>query len=168
MLTDYPECAQALAKYRINPGNVGFGNKRDKQFEMMVECAIQYDKPIRVGVNWGSLDQDLSTKLMDDNSKLAEPKAADEIMREALVLSTLLSAKKAEDIGLPANKIVISAKVSRVQDLVAVYQELAKRSNYALHLGNVGFGNKRDKQFEMMVECAIQYDKPIRVGVNIS
>lgn len=144
LLTDYPECAQALAKYRINPGNVGFGQKRDRQFEMMVECAIKHDKPVRVGVNWGSLDQELSTKLMDENSKLPEPKSADEVMREALVLSTLLSAKQAEDIGLPASKIIISAKVSRVQDLVVVYQELAKRSNYALHLGltEAGMGSR--------------------------
>jgi (E)-4-hydroxy-3-methylbut-2-enyl-diphosphate synthase len=144
LLTEYPECAQALAKYRINPGNVGFGQKRDKQFEMMVECAIQYNKPIRVGVNWGSLDQDLSTKLMDDNTKLSNPKSADEVMREALVLSALLSSKQAEDIGLSADKIVVSAKVSRVQDLVAVYQKLAKRSNYALHLGltEAGMGSK--------------------------
>ncbi len=144
LLTDYPECAIALAKYRINPGNVGFGQKHDRQFEMMVECAIKHDRPVRIGVNWGSLDQDLSTKLMDKNSQLAEPKSADEVMREALVRSTLLSAKQAENIGLPANKIVISAKVSRVQDLVVVYQELVKRSNYALHLGltEAGMGSK--------------------------
>jgi (E)-4-hydroxy-3-methylbut-2-enyl-diphosphate synthase len=144
LLTDYPECAIALAKYRINPGNVGFGQKHDRQFEMMVECAIKRDRPVRIGVNWGSLDQDLSTKLMDENSQLAEPKSADEVMREALVRSTLLSAKQAENIGLPANKIVISAKVSRVQDLVVVYQELIKRSNYALHLGltEAGMGSK--------------------------
>ncbi|MEI6188171.1 MAG: flavodoxin-dependent (E)-4-hydroxy-3-methylbut-2-enyl-diphosphate synthase [Alphaproteobacteria bacterium] len=144
LLTDYPECAIALAKYRINPGNVGFGQKHDRQFEMMVECAIKHDRPVRIGVNWGSLDQDLSTKLMDENSQLAEPKSADEVMREALVRSTLLSAKQAENIGLPANKIVISAKVSRVQDLVVVYQELVKRSNYALHLGltEAGMGSK--------------------------
>ena len=144
LLTDYPECAIALAKYRINPGNVGFGQKHDRQFEMMVECAIKRDRPVRIGVNWGSLDQDLSTKLMDENSQLAEPKSADEVMREALVRSTLLSAKQAENIGLPANKIVISAKVSRVQDLVVVYQELVKRSNYALHLGltEAGMGSK--------------------------
>jgi len=144
LLTDYPECAIALAKYRINPGNVGFGQKHDRQFEMMVECAIKRDRPVRIGVNWGSLDQDLSTKLMDENSQLAEPKSADEVMREALVRSTLLSANQAENIGLPANKIVISAKVSRVQDLVVVYQELVKRSNYALHLGltEAGMGSK--------------------------
>lgn len=144
LLTEFPDCAVALAKYRINPGNVGFGNKHDKQFEMMVEAAIKYNKAIRVGVNWGSLDQELSTKLMDDNSKLSNPKPADEIMREALVQSALLSSKHAEKIGLAANKIVVSAKVSRVQDLVAVYSELAKRSNYALHLGltEAGMGSK--------------------------
>lgn len=144
LLGTYPDCAAALAKYRINPGNVGFGSKHDKQFAMMVECAVKHDKPIRVGVNWGSLDQDLSTKLMDENSKLSEPKSADEVMREALIQSALISAEYAQNIGLAANKIVISAKVSRVQDLVSVYQELAKRSNYALHLGltEAGMGSK--------------------------
>ena len=144
LLADYPDCAAALAKYRINPGNVGFGSKHDKQFAMMVECAVKHNKPIRVGVNWGSLDQDLSTKLMDENSKLREPKSADEVMREALIQSALLSAQYAQTIGLSADKIVISAKVSRVQDLVVIYQELAKRSNYALHLGltEAGMGSK--------------------------
>lgn len=144
LLADYPDCAAALAKYRINPGNVGFGSKHDKQFAMMVECAVKHNKPIRVGVNWGSLDQDLSTKLMDENSELSEPKSADEVMREALIQSALLSAQYAQTIGLSADKIVISAKVSRVQDLVVIYQELAKRSNYALHLGltEAGMGSK--------------------------
>lgn len=144
LLADYPDCAAALAKYRINPGNVGFGSKHDKQFAMMVECAVKHNKPIRVGVNWGSLDQDLSTKLMDENSKLREPKSADEVMREALIQSALLSAQYAQTIGLSADKIVISAKVSRVQDLVVIYQELAKRSYYALHLGltEAGMGSK--------------------------
>lgn len=135
LLTDFPECARSLAKYRINPGNVGFGSKRDSQFDTMIKIALEYGKPVRIGVNWGSLDQDLSTKLMDENSKLDRPKDADEIMREALVQSALLSAQQAERLGLAANKIIVSAKVSRVQDLVAVYTELAKRSNYALHLG---------------------------------
>ncbi|AEI89288.1 MAG: flavodoxin-dependent (E)-4-hydroxy-3-methylbut-2-enyl-diphosphate synthase [Candidatus Midichloria mitochondrii] len=144
LLRDFPECAAALDKYRINPGNVGFGAKRDKQFEMMVEYALKYSKPIRIGVNWGSLDQDLATKLMDDNSKLSNPRSAEEIMQEAIIQSSLTSAKKAEEIGMAAGQIVISAKVSRVQELVAVYRELAARSNYALHLGltEAGIGLK--------------------------
>ena len=144
LLKDFPECAMALDKYRINPGNVGFGSKRDKQFEMMIEAALKYDKPVRIGVNWGSLDQDLATKLMDDNAKLSHPKSVEEVMLETIIQSTLINAKKAEEIGLPANKIVLSAKVSRVQELVIVYRELAKRSNYALHLGltEAGIGLK--------------------------
>ena len=144
LLSEYPDLCQALAKYRINPGNVGFGQKRDKHFEMMIEKAIEYKKAVRIGVNWGSLDKALSTHLMDENAKSANPKDADEIMREVLVQSTLINAKKAEDIGLSADQIIISAKVSRVQDLVAVYRELAKRSNYALHVGltEAGMGSK--------------------------
>ena len=143
-LTRYPECAEALAKLRINPGNVGFGKKRDAQFEMMIEAALRHDKPVRIGVNWGSLDQDLSTRMMDENARLAEPKSADEVLREALVTSALASARRAEELGLGADRIVISAKVSRVQDLVVVYRELARRSAYALHLGltEAGIGAK--------------------------
>jgi (E)-4-hydroxy-3-methylbut-2-enyl-diphosphate synthase len=143
-LTRHPECAEALAKLRINPGNVGFGAKRDAQFEMMIEAALRHDKPVRIGVNWGSLDQDLSTRMMDENARLAEPKSADEVLREALVVSALASARRAEELGLGADRIVISAKVSRVQDLVAVYRELARRSAYALHLGltEAGIGAK--------------------------
>jgi (E)-4-hydroxy-3-methylbut-2-enyl-diphosphate synthase len=143
-LTRYPECAEALAKLRINPGNVGFGKKRDTQFEMMIEAALRHDRPVRIGVNWGSLDQDLSTRMMDENALLAEPKAADEVLREALVTSALASARRAEELGLGADRIVISAKVSRVQDLVVVYRELARRSAYALHLGltEAGIGAK--------------------------
>jgi (E)-4-hydroxy-3-methylbut-2-enyl-diphosphate synthase len=143
-LTRYPDCAQALAKLRINPGNVGFGKKRDQQFEMMIEAALRHDKPVRIGVNWGSLDAELSTRMMDDNARLAAPKSADEVLREALVVSALASAGKAEEIGLPADRIVISAKVSRVQDLIVVYRELARRSRYALHLGltEAGIGAK--------------------------
>jgi (E)-4-hydroxy-3-methylbut-2-enyl-diphosphate synthase len=143
-LTRFPECAEALAKLRINPGNVGFGAKRDKQFEMMIEAALRHDKPVRIGVNWGSLDQDLSTQMMDENARLSEPRSADEVLREALVVSALASARKAEEIGLGADRIVISAKVSRVQDLVSVYRELARRSTYALHLGltEAGMGAK--------------------------
>ncbi|HEX5795373.1 MAG TPA: flavodoxin-dependent (E)-4-hydroxy-3-methylbut-2-enyl-diphosphate synthase [Geminicoccaceae bacterium] len=143
-LTRYPDCARALAKLRINPGNVGFGAKRDKQFEMMIEAALRHDRPVRIGVNWGSLDQELSTRMMDDNARLPEPRSADEVLREALVVSALASAAQAERIGLPADRIVISAKVSRVQDLIVVYRELARRSRYALHLGltEAGLGAK--------------------------
>ena len=144
LLTDIPECAIALDKLRINPGNVGFGKKRDIQFETFITIALKNDKPIRIGVNWGSLDQELSSKLMDDNNKLSTPKSTNEILREALVLSALLSAKKAEELGLPPDKIVISCKTSKVQDLIFIYRELAKRSNYALHLGltEAGMGTK--------------------------
>ncbi len=144
LLTDYPELAGSLDKYRINPGNVGFGGKRDKQFEIMVEKAIEYNKPVRIGVNWGSLDQALLTGLMDDNANALNPLSADEVMREALVQSAITSAQKAEDIGLAPNQIILSAKVSRVQDLIAVYRELARRSDYALHLGltEAGMGSK--------------------------
>ena len=144
LLSNHDGLAQALDKYRINPGNVGFGQKRDRQYEIMVEKAIEYGKPIRIGVNWGSLDQDLSTKLMDENAQKLNSASADEVMRETLVQSALISARKAEDIGLPADKIILSAKVSRVQDLIAVYTALAQRSNYALHLGltEAGMGSK--------------------------
>ncbi|MGI9509613.1 MAG: flavodoxin-dependent (E)-4-hydroxy-3-methylbut-2-enyl-diphosphate synthase, partial [Geminicoccaceae bacterium] len=143
-LSEFPDCAKALSKLRINPGNVGFGAKRDKQFEMMIEAALTHDKPVRIGVNWGSLDQALAAAMMDANAKLEAPKSADEVLREALVVSALASAEHAEKQGLGADKIVISAKVSRVQDLVVVYRELAKRSNYALHLGltEAGLGAK--------------------------
>jgi (E)-4-hydroxy-3-methylbut-2-enyl-diphosphate synthase len=143
-LSRHPECARALAKLRINPGNVGFGAKRDKQFEMMIEAALRHDRPVRIGVNWGSLDQELSTRMMDDNARLPEPKSADDVLREALVVSALASAAQAEKLGLAADRIVISAKVSRVQDLIAVYRELARRGHYALHLGltEAGLGAK--------------------------
>ena len=144
LLERYPECAKALDKYRINPGNVGFGKKKDLQFEKMIQAAIKHDKPVRIGVNWGSMDESLSTKLMDENSKLAEPKPTDEIMREALIQSALISAKKAEEIGLAADKIIISCKVSRVQDLIKTYEELSTRCEYPLHLGltEAGMGVK--------------------------
>ena len=144
LLTDYPELCEALDKYRINPGNVGFGKKHDKQYEIMIEKAVEYNKAVRIGVNWGSLDQALSTKLMDENGQLDIPKSADSVMREALIQSCLISAKKAEEIGLRPDQIILSAKVSRVQDLIAVYRELAKRSNYCLHLGltEAGMGSK--------------------------
>jgi (E)-4-hydroxy-3-methylbut-2-enyl-diphosphate synthase len=144
LLAEHPELGTALAKFRINPGNVGFADKRDTQFEMMVEAALGFDRPVRIGVNWGSLDQDLAARLMDQNAVLPEPQAADFVLREALVRSALDSAAYAERIGLSANRIVISAKVSRVPDLVAVYRELARRSAYALHVGltEAGMGIK--------------------------
>jgi (E)-4-hydroxy-3-methylbut-2-enyl-diphosphate synthase len=144
LLTEIPECAAALDKYRINPGNVGFGEKRSQQFEMMIEKAIQYNKAVRIGVNWGSLDQDLAARLMDDNAKHPTPLPADNILREALIQSALDNAKLAESIGLRSDQIILSCKVSRPQDLVAVYSELARRSHYALHLGltEAGIGNK--------------------------
>jgi (E)-4-hydroxy-3-methylbut-2-enyl-diphosphate synthase len=144
LLNDHPACAEALDKYRINPGNVGFKNKRDPQFTQIVEMAIKHGKPVRIGVNWGSLDQELLTKLMDENSASPQPKGAREVTHEAMVQSALLSAQRAEDIGLAKNRIILSAKVSAVQDLIAVYAELARRSDYALHLGltEAGMGSK--------------------------
>ena len=144
LLNDHPACAEALDKYRINPGNVGFKDKRDPQFTQIVEMAIKHGKPVRIGVNWGSLDQELLTQLMDENSKSANPRDAREVMHEAMVQSALLSAQRAEDIGLPKNRIILSAKVSAVQDLIACYTELARRCDYALHLGltEAGMGTK--------------------------
>ncbi|MCH7695096.1 MAG: (E)-4-hydroxy-3-methylbut-2-enyl-diphosphate synthase [Proteobacteria bacterium] len=144
LLTKYPNCAEALDKYRINPGNVGFGRKKDSQFLTMIEKAIEYDKPVRIGVNWGSLDQELLTQMMDDNSRQSAPLDTDDVMREALIVSALSSAKKAEEIGLPRDHIVLSCKVSGVQKLIAVYRDLATRCDYALHLGltEAGMGSK--------------------------
>jgi (E)-4-hydroxy-3-methylbut-2-enyl-diphosphate synthase len=144
LLNQYPACAEALAKYRINPGNVGFLEKKDRNFAMMIETAVRHDKPIRIGVNWGSLDQALLTELMDRNAKSPEPKDARTIMHEAVVQSGLLSAKRAEELGLAPDKIVISAKCSEVQDLIAVYRALGIRCDYALHLGltEAGMGSK--------------------------
>ena len=136
LLTDHPACAEALAKYRINPGNVGFREKRDRQFQTMIEVALKYDRPVRIGVNWGSLDQDLLAGLMDENAARPEPRDAGGVMREALVESGLRSAALAERLGMARDRIVISAKVSQVQDLIAVYGELGARSDYALHLGS--------------------------------
>lgn len=135
LLTEFPDTAEALAKYRINPGNVGFGNKHDLNFATMIEVAMKYDKPVRIGVNWGSLDQDLVVKLMDENAKSATPKPADEITRQALVESALISAEQAVKLGMSKDKIVLACKVSKVQDLVKLYIDLASRCNYALHLG---------------------------------
>ena len=144
LLTQYPECAQALAKYRINPGNVGFGRKKDDHFATLIEQAIKYDKPIRIGVNWGSLDQELSARMMDDNAKSATPLAAEDVMQEALIVSALNSARQAEALGLRRDRILLSCKVSGVQRLIAVYRDLARRCDYALHLGltEAGMGSK--------------------------
>lgn len=144
LLADHPACAEALAKYRINPGNVGFKDKKDSQFSAIVECAIRHDKPVRIGANWGSLDQELLTRLMDENASSANPLDTRAITREAMVQSALLSAQRAEEIGLPRDHIVLSVKVSAVQDLIAVYRMLAARSNYAIHLGltEAGLGSK--------------------------
>jgi (E)-4-hydroxy-3-methylbut-2-enyl-diphosphate synthase len=144
LLTDYPDCAQALSKYRINPGNVGQGAKRDTQFSQMIELACRYDKPIRIGVNWGSLDQDLLAKMLDDNAALPKPLELRQVMSEALIQSALQSAARAEEIGLGGNKIILSCKVSAVQDLITVYRDLASRCDYPLHLGltEAGMGSK--------------------------
>lgn len=144
LLSDYPDCARALDKFRINPGNVGFKDKRDRQFAVMIEKALEYAKPVRIGVNWGSLDNDLLTRMMDSNAKLAKPREAREVTREALVVSALGSAERARELGLGSDRIVLSCKVSSVQDLVAVYGDLASRCDYALHLGltEAGMGSK--------------------------
>ncbi|KKB11005.1 4-hydroxy-3-methylbut-2-en-1-yl diphosphate synthase [Devosia geojensis] len=144
LLTDHPACAEALAKYRINPGNVGFKAKRDLQFATLIELAIRYDKPVRIGVNWGSLDEELLTRLMDENAVSPNPMSAAAVQREAIIQSALLSAQRAEEIGLGRDRIILSTKVSDVQHLIAVYQDLAARCDYALHLGltEAGMGSK--------------------------
>jgi (E)-4-hydroxy-3-methylbut-2-enyl-diphosphate synthase len=144
LLSQYPDCAKALSKYRINPGNVGKGDKRDRQFGQMIEAAVRWDRPIRIGVNWGSLDQDLLSDMMDQNSKRAQPWDAKPVMYEALITSALESAARATEMGLPAHQITLSCKVSGVRDLVAVYREIASRCNYPLHLGltEAGMGTK--------------------------
>ncbi len=144
LLTQFPDCATALAKYRINPGNVGHGEKRDTQFGMLIELACKHDKPVRIGVNWGSLDQELLARMMDDNAKLAEPRDAREVMFEALIASALDSAARAEQLGLGHDRIILSCKLSGVQDLIRVYRDLAARCDYALHLGltEAGMGTK--------------------------
>jgi len=144
LLSLYPACAEALAKYRINPGNVGRGRKKDEQFATIVELACRYEKPVRIGVNWGSLDQELVVRLMDENARLPEPREAAEVTREAMVVSALASAHRAEEIGLPHERIILSVKVSEVQDLIAVYRTLAGRCDYPLHLGltEAGMGTK--------------------------
>jgi (E)-4-hydroxy-3-methylbut-2-enyl-diphosphate synthase len=144
LLTEFPDCAQALSKYRINPGNVGKGDKHDKQFGQMIEAAMRYNKAVRIGVNWGSLDQELLAKLMDENALRAQPFDAKQVMYEALITSAIDSAKLAQSMGMPAEQILLSCKVSGVQDLIAVYRELAQRCNYPLHLGltEAGMGTK--------------------------
>jgi (E)-4-hydroxy-3-methylbut-2-enyl-diphosphate synthase len=144
LLADHPACAEALDKYRINPGNVGFKDKKDRQFSAIIEIAIKNNKPVRIGANWGSLDQELLTQLMDENARASSPRDARAVTHEAMVQSALLSAARAEEIGLPRLKIILSAKVSSVQDLIAVYMELARRCDYALHLGltEAGLGSK--------------------------
>ena len=144
LLSQFPDCAAALSKYRINPGNVGRGNKHDDNFAQMIDIACRYEKPVRIGVNWGSLDQDLASRLMDANAKRAQPMDADSVLREALITSAVSSAQRAEELGLPGDKIILSCKVSGVQDLIAVYRELAQRCDYPLHLGltEAGMGSK--------------------------
>jgi (E)-4-hydroxy-3-methylbut-2-enyl-diphosphate synthase len=144
LLADHPACAEALDKYRINPGNVGFKDKRDRQFGAIIEMALKHGKPVRIGANWGSLDQELLTHLMDENAKLGNPADVRAVTREAMVQSALLSAARAEEMGLPRSRIILSAKVSSVQDLIAVYVEVARRSDYAIHLGltEAGMGSK--------------------------
>ena len=144
LLTDHPACAEALSKYRINPGNVGKGDKHDRQFALMVEAAVKYDKAVRIGVNWGSLDQELLTRMMDDNAKLVEPFEPQQIMYRAIITSAVTSARRAEEIGLRADQIILSCKMSGVQDLISVYRALARRCDYALHLGltEAGMGTK--------------------------
>src|SRR5437764_7344211 len=144
LLADHPACAEALDKYRINPGNVGFKEKKDRQFSAIVETAIRYGKPVRIGANWGSLDQELLTRLMDANARSKNPVEARAVTREAMVQSALLSAARAEEIGLDKSRIILSAKVSAVQDLIAVYRELMSRADYAIHLGltEAGMGSK--------------------------
>jgi len=144
LLAQFPDCARALAKYRINPGNVGRGAKRDEQFATMIEAACRYEKPVRIGVNWGSLDQELLARMMDENAHRRDPLPSEAVTREALIVSALDSAARAESLGLPGDRIVLSCKVSGVQDLIAVYRELARRCDYALHLGltEAGMGSK--------------------------
>ncbi|MDP4590877.1 MAG: flavodoxin-dependent (E)-4-hydroxy-3-methylbut-2-enyl-diphosphate synthase, partial [Burkholderiaceae bacterium] len=144
LLTQYPECAQALSKYRINPGNMGGGKKRDDNFAQMIDVACRHKKPVRIGVNWGSLDQELLANMMDANNKLAYPLGAQAVMREALVVSAISNAERAQELGLPGDAIVLSCKVSHVQDLIAVYRNLSARCDYPLHLGltEAGMGSK--------------------------
>src|ERR1700758_4089302 len=170
LLADHPACAEALDKYRINPGNVGFKEKKDRQFGAIVDTAIKHDKPVRIGANWGSLDQELLTHLMNQNAKSNAPKDAREVTREAMVQSALLSAQRAEEIGLARDRIILSAKVSAVQDLIAVYDDLARRSDYALHLGltEAGMGSKGIVASAAALSILLQrgIGEPIRISLT--
>ncbi len=170
LLGRYPDCAEALAKYRINPGNVGFGKKKDAQFVSMIEAAIRYAKPIRIGVNWGSLDGELITRMMDENARLPEPQDAAAVTRRALIASALESAARAEEIGLPRDRIVLSCKVSGVQELIAVYRDLAARCDYALHLGltEAGMGSKGIVASTAAMAMLLQYGIGDTIRVSLT
>jgi (E)-4-hydroxy-3-methylbut-2-enyl-diphosphate synthase len=168
LLTDYPDCAQALSKYRINPGNVGKGDKRDRQFGQMIEAAMRWDKPVRIGVNWGSLDQELLAQLMDENSRRAEPWDAKSVMYEALVTSAIESARRAEEMGMHGSQIILSCKVSGVQDLISVYRELAKRCDYPLHLGLTEAGMATKGTVASSVALAILLQEGIGDTIRVS
>jgi (E)-4-hydroxy-3-methylbut-2-enyl-diphosphate synthase len=168
LLTDYPDCAQALSKYRINPGNVGKGDKRDRQFGQMIEAAMRWDKPVRIGVNWGSLDQELLAQLMDENSRRAEPWDAKSVMYEALVTSAIESARRAEEMGMQGSQIILSCKVSGVQDLISVYRELAKRCDYPLHLGLTEAGMATKGTVASSVALAILLQEGIGDTIRVS
>ncbi|MGH8615568.1 MAG: flavodoxin-dependent (E)-4-hydroxy-3-methylbut-2-enyl-diphosphate synthase [Gammaproteobacteria bacterium] len=170
LLEKYPDCAEALAKYRINPGNVGFGKKKDAQFVSMIEAAIRYAKPIRIGVNWGSLDGELITRMMDENARLPEPQDAAAVTRRALIASALESAARAEEIGLPRDRIVLSCKVSGVQELIAVYRDLAARCDYALHLGltEAGMGSKGIVASTAAMATLLQYGIGDTIRVSLT
>ncbi|MCK4940292.1 MAG: flavodoxin-dependent (E)-4-hydroxy-3-methylbut-2-enyl-diphosphate synthase [Rhodospirillaceae bacterium] len=168
LLADHPDCAAALDKYRINPGNVGFGDKKDSQFKEMIETAIKHDKPVRIGVNWGSLDQVLAESLMDENAKLANPASSDAVMREAIVRSALDSAKLATDIGLGADKIILSCKVSDPKELIKVYRELAGRTNQALHLGLTEAGMGMAGMVSSTAALAVLLEEGIGDTVRVS
>src|ERR1700720_921048 len=168
LLADHPACAEALDKYRINPGNVGFKEKKDRQFGAIVETAIRHNKPVRIGANWGSLDQELLTHLMDQNARSNQPVGARDVTREAMVQSALLSAARAEEIGLPRSQIILSAKVSAVQDLIAVYGELARRSDYALHLGLTEAGMGSEGIVASSAAIAVLLEKGIGHTIRVS
>jgi (E)-4-hydroxy-3-methylbut-2-enyl-diphosphate synthase len=168
LLTDFPDCAQTLSKYRINPGNVGTGSKHDKQFGQMIEAAMRWDKPVRIGVNWGSLDQELLASLMDQNSLRSEPWDAKQVMYEALVSSAIDSARRAEDMGMPGHQIIPSCKVSGVQDLIAVYRELARRCDYALHLGLTEAGKGAKGTVASSVALSILLQEGIGDTIRVS
>lgn len=168
LLTSYPACAEALSKYRINPGNVGKGDKRDKQFGQMIEAAMRWNKPVRIGVNWGSLDQELLAGLMDENSRRAVPWDAKPVMYEALITSAIDSARRAQEMGMDGNQILLSCKVSGVQDLIAVYRELAKRCDYALHLGLTEAGMATKGTVASSVALAILLQEGIGDTIRVS